>query len=726
MDGRTVYNGPERTLFCLSRVRNVCERRIGAGSCNHQDVTEQILTRLVWQMKRSLLTILMDASPGDIRAAADVWAVHLTKRTHTDNVALLYQAMTDRWTLEDVLDGLPPQARDIAGTLALGPEEGLAREELMTRLHLDPLDLNTALATLRQAAIVHRQSTGTLSLPRELAMAIARAVRDRQRGDFAAPTVAQLLESLDADVLLDAARRWHVADTPTSLRPGDRERLLHALHARVRAPRTLADVEAALSPGARRVVAALREETSPLPLSEAAALGGAETPPARRALLVELTASLLACHGWGWGERMLAMPVEFRTPALTQMPLPPLTAVSAEPSHGWRHPFALAWDMLTLLRLIEHQAARWPSGGIATLADDHQFTERVARHFWVGLDTAIPPSAALAFLAALGRARGLVMERDEEGRRMLAVNDPVAWARLSFAAQTRDLFTAWRGMAGWLEGQGTAMHLWGVEWPLFRSRLLDALTQCQPGHWYLLENLLARLMQVRPSLLGEEFTAASAVGQTPLDRDALVRGCIEATLRSALSWFGVVTWGRTAMGEAVQITDVGWWLLGRGSEPAIPPFGATPLAIQPDLTVLVLHAEPAHLWPLLALADAETLDRVSIYRMTSASLRRALRRGLAFDQVVRFLESRTGGPLPDVARTTLEEWMRAVRRVLLERVVVLTADEHDILDEAVSVARAHGAQAQILPDGRALIRASEGNDALAGWLAAADVTPVWK
>jgi hypothetical protein len=309
---------------------------------------------------------------------------------------------------------------------------------------------------------------------------------------------------------------------------------------------------------------------------------------------------------------------------------------------------------------------------------------------------------------------------------MLAINDPVAWAKLGFGAQTRELFAAWRGMAGWLEGQGTAMQLWGVEWPLFRGRLLDALTQCQPGHWYLLDTLLARLVQVRPSLLGEEFTAASGVGQSPPDRDALVRGCIEATLRSALAWFGVVSWGSTAMGEAIQITDVGWWLLGRGPEPALPPFGATPLAIQPDLTVLVLHAEPAHLWPLLALADAETLDRVSIYRMTAASLRRALRRGLAFDQVVRFLESRTGGPLPDATRTTLDEWMRAVRRVLLERVVMLAADEHDILDEAVALARAHGAHVQLLPDGRALIHAPDGDDALATWLKEADVTPVWK
>ena len=164
---------------------------------------------------------------------------------------------------------------------------------------------------------------------------------------------------------------------------------------------------------------------------------------------------------------------------------------------------------------------------------------------------------------------------------------------------------------------------------------------------------------------------------------------------------------------------------GARSGTALSPFGATPLAIQPDLTVLVLNAEPAHLWPLLALADAETLDRVSVYRITAASLRRALRRGLAFDQVVRFLEGRTGGPLPDATRATLEDWVRVVRRVVLERAILLSADDPETAEEAIALARTHGATVQMLPDGRALIRIPDG-DALPEWLTDADLTPVWR
>ena len=676
-------------------------------------------------MKRSLLTLLMDLPPDALRAAAEVWGVRLTKRTHADNVALLYQAMTDRWHLEETLDALPPLAQAVAGALAREHDEGAPREALLLRLGAEPLELTDALDALRRAAIAHPQATGVWSLPREVAALIARAVRERQHTVAEAPSVAQLLASLDADVVQQAARRWQVPDAQGPLRPGDRERLLHGLQQRVANPRALAEVEAALSPGARRVVAALREEDAPLALDDATLLAGLGEPVDRRALLRELTASLLACVAWQEGARVLLMPREFRAPAAVQAALPPLVAVSAVTAAGWRHPYALAWDVLTLLRLAEGSGVRWPAGGLAALAEDHAFAAHVRPRFWVGVGAENPPSAALAFLAALARARGLLVEHESDGRRTLTLHDPVAWAKQSFAAQTRALFAVWRGMAAWPEGHGTAITLWGVDWPGFRGRLLDALAAgCQPGHWYHADALVERLARVRPALLGEGFTAASAVG--PADRDELARTCAHATLRTALAWFGAVEWGHTGQARAVRLTETGWWLVGRGAQPAVPPFGATPLAIQPDLCVLVLHPEPAHLWPLLALADVETLDRVSVYRITAASLRRALRRGLPFAQVIRFLEQRAGGPLPDAVHATLADWMRAVRRVVLERAVILTADDPDTLADAVAIARAHGATVHDLPDGGRLIRATDGGESLAAWLKDADVTPVWR
>ena len=138
-----------------------------------------------------------------------------------------------------------------------------------------------------------------------------------------------------------------------------------------------------------------------------------------------------------------------------------------------------------------------------------------------------------------------------------------------------------------------------------------------------------------------------------------------------------------------------------------------------------MNAEPSHLWPLLALAEAESLDRVSAYRITAASLRGALRRGLAFDQVIRFLESRTGGPLPEAVRVTLDDWVRAVRRVVLESAVILSADDAGTLAETVALARAT-AIVEMLPDGRAVVRVLRGDEELTAWLKEAYSTPVWK
>ena len=59
--------------------------------------------------------------------------------------------MTDRWTIEDVLDGCRHR-RASAALLALGPDDGMPREELMTARGIDPLDLNAALAVLRRFA----------------------------------------------------------------------------------------------------------------------------------------------------------------------------------------------------------------------------------------------------------------------------------------------------------------------------------------------------------------------------------------------------------------------------------------------------------------------------------------------------------------------------------------------------------------------------------------------
>ncbi len=682
-------------------------------------------------MKRSLLSLLLELPAADLRTAAEAWAVPLRKRTHADNVALIYGAITDRWTFTDAFDALPAAARDLLCALATAHADGLAADTLAVGFAGDDAALADALAPLHTAALALRDGdSGLVFAPREVATLVAHALRERIEGDAAPPPLARVLAALDADELADAARLWGVPDVVGNARPGERDRLRGELRRRVALPRVRGEVEAALSPGSRRVVDALRETTEPLPLRDAAALAGAGSPAARRALLGALTTSLLACHVWVRGERVLLMPEEFRATATASVALPPLVAVSAEATGGWRHPHALAWDVLALLRLIEAGAVR-PIGGLGTLAEDYPLARAVGGQFWAGADAAVPPVAALAFFAALAETRGLLRETESGGRFTLRLRDPVTWAKQPFAAQTRALFATWRDLAGWPEGRGVNVALWGVAWPAFRGRLLDALAACGPDQWHTLDNLLTRLAATRPSLLGEEFTAAGGAGQTAPDRDALTRSCAEATLRTALTWFGVVMWGRAGGDRAaVKLTDTGRWLIGGGREPVVPVGGASPLTAQmfaeDALRVRIHHAAPSHLWPLLAFAEAEAFGRVATYRVSPVSLRRALRRGLTVEQVTRFLAGRTGGTLPPDTAERLAAWARSLRRVSLAHAAVLDAEDIATRAEAAAALALAGATVETLPDGRLLVRHRDSPDALAAALHEADFTAEWE
>ena len=211
------------------------------------------------------------------------------------------------------------------------------------------------------------------------------------------------------------------------------------------------------------------------------------------------------------------MPVEFRAPADGPDALPPLNAVSAEP-RAW-----LAASATPRLGYADapaargEPAARWPSGGLAALAEDHALRAWVAPRLWVTTETAIPPSAALAFLGA-ARPRTRASSPSARRRDGVRASTIPSHGRKMVSRRRRANSSRLAGDRGLAGGAGSALQLWGVDWPVFRGRLLDALATCHPGHWYLLDTLLARLTQVRPSLLGEEFTAASAVGQAPPDR----------------------------------------------------------------------------------------------------------------------------------------------------------------------------------------------------------------
>lgn len=134
---------------------------------------------------------------------------------------------------------------------------------------------------------------------------------------------------------------------------------------------------------------------------------------------------------------------------------------------------------------------------------------------------------------------------------------------------------------------------------------------------------------------------------------------------------------------ALRLTSLGRQVLTGHAPVATAAAGGTSLVVQPSFEVLVLDAL-AHfdlLTQLDAFADAQSLDRAAIYRLTRPALVRGLEAGWTEERIVALLERESGGPLPQNVRHTLQDWAREFERIHLRRdATLLEAPDAALLD----------------------------------------------
>ena len=121
-----------------------------------------------------------------------------------------------------------------------------------------------------------------------------------------------------------------------------------------------------------------------------------------------------------------------------------------------------------------------------------------------------------------------------------------AWHARGFPEQTERLRRRWLASAEWSEGRARGeVEVWGADWRGARRKLLAFLSEpaigLEPGVWYGLDSVTARVAAHDPDLLGATFTAATArhaAGDDP--RAAAIAEVVAVELMTALSWFGLV------------------------------------------------------------------------------------------------------------------------------------------------------------------------------------------
>ncbi len=711
---------------------------------------------------RNLLGRLHARRLPELLRIAEAWSVPLYVESKSEVVGALYRAMTDPRGMRDVWDRLEPAERAMVIALADAPDVALAptMDELAARLGIAAAAARETALGLYRAGILARDgddeplpigAVPRLFLPRELALQVRRIQDEMAAGNLAQSPLRVLLELLDDAELEAAARIWGLRTVPGVARRRDlAARLLRLINDPTR-------VERVVRGRGRDAVAVWKTvgaASEPMPLADVAAdagLGGADTVTVARlrAALAELEGALLVWHAYrGDGTRWLFVPAEIRSPGEVQLSvLPELVMIELKPGLAlpWRHPDAVAWDLLTLLRIVANpQTPVWEAA--ETLP--RWLLRSLAPRFWFGGKDG-PPTGYLELLQALALAEGvLAIDEDSRPRRIVAGPHARAWRGVAFGAQTIRLRDRWLRLPRWIEGEPAGVvDVWGADWRGMRPRLLTALADPEmgviPPRWATLESLALRLAARYPRLLGPSFTAATArlggEADAGVDQDearaAALSDVIAIELGGPFVWFGLVEIvDRPGNARVIRLTQTGAALASRKPEPAEDDAGVAlaPFVVDPSGEITLRLPSPDRVWALTAFSELTDLGRHSHYRLTPGSLGAALAAGVELDQIVGFLERGSRQPLPNELAANLEAWTRGFHRVRMRRAVVLRPDDAAERQTLIQVLRDAGWTAEPLGDLAVLVslalqatNVDRGEEALISTLRASGHAPRW-
>jgi hypothetical protein len=328
--------------------------------------------------------------------------------------------------------------------------------------------------------------------------------------------------------------------------------------------------------------------------------------------------------------------------------------------------------VLETLRLVDSLADLWTaqppaqlrSGGVGV-----RDLRRTARD--LGVD-----EAATALIAEVAAAAGLLNATHGLEPVFLPTAEFDTWRRHDTAARWADLALAWLGMTrqpslvgqrGDRERLITVLSPDGERGmvPALRARVLDTLTELPPGHAPSgAEQVLGRLAWREPRRAAGQRTALAAV-------------LTEAERLGITAAGGLTGYSRTLLGGSRAVAEQ----VLSGALPA----PVDHFLVQPDLTVVVPGPPTNDLAAELALAaDLESTGGASVYRITEASVRRALDAGRSGTDIAAMIAQRSRTPVPqslsylidDLSRRhgtlrsgTAASYLRCEDEALLARVV---------------------------------------------------------
>ena len=233
-----------------------------------------------------------------------------------------------------------------------------------------------------------------------------------------------------------------------------------------------------------------------------------------------------------------------------------------------------------------------------------------------------------------------------------------------------------------------------------RQMVIQRVLRTQPEVWHELTTFIARTKLYVPYLLfprqyGSRVDRYS-VGSNPYGWDFRLRrgwlthregwhlvegGFIRAIISGPLHWLGLTEVNDQGHPDAFRLAS-GFALITNDlpvdfEEPA---WGR--LIVQPNFEVVALApVSEALLVNLDRFAERVRLEHIAQYRLTRASVTRAIQVGLHANAIQEILERAAEGEIPQNVRYSLMEWERQARRIELWRgVTLLEVDDAALLD----------------------------------------------
>jgi hypothetical protein len=237
-----------------------------------------------------------------------------------------------------------------------------------------------------------------------------------------------------------------------------------------------------------------------------------------------------------------------------------------------------------------------------------------------------------------------------------------------------------------------------------RKQVIERLLAEHAGEWHEFSAFITRTRLYTPYLLFpresgtrvERYTA----GNNPYNWDfRLLRGWltpregwylveggfIRELISGPLCWLGLVNVDTADHPDAFcLIPDLALITSEILVDTHEPTWGR--LVVQPNFEVIALApVSEAFLLHLDRFAERIRLEHIAQYRLTKASVTRAIQSGLPAETIQQILEQASGGSIPQNVQYSLIEWERQARRIELWRdVTLLEVDDATLLDQLLA------------------------------------------